>query len=145
MLNSERLLIIILRVLSITALGAIPFVFVPHAWMDAIHDWVGLGSLPDTPITRYLTRSLSAVYAFIGTLVLAMSFDIRRYHGLLRLWMCGFVVMGVVLLGIDMASGMPLSWTLTEGPPAIVLGTILLRLQRRADRGNSPSGATDDV
>jgi hypothetical protein len=40
-------------------------------------------------------------------------------------------VTGFVLLGIDLAAGMPTSWTLGEGPPTIVVGLVVLGLQRK--------------
>ena len=61
--RSELAIVIILRVIGITGLFAIPAIFLPYSWMNAIHDYMGLGELPDTPIVSYLARSLSAFYA----------------------------------------------------------------------------------
>ncbi|MHC4716217.1 MAG: hypothetical protein ACYS5V_04550, partial [Planctomycetota bacterium] len=59
---------------------ALPAAFLPLSWMDACHQRLGLGALPDGPIVPYLARSLSAFYAFFGGLCIVVSFDVRR-HG----------------------------------------------------------------
>ena len=132
--RAERTLIIILRVIGISGLFAIPAIFFPHAWMDAIHEYLGLGSLPDVPIISYLTRSLSAFYAVLSTLVLTISFDIRHYRALIKVWAILVILMGFLFLGIDITAGMPTSWTLSEGPPTIVAGVVVLLLQRKINR-----------
>jgi len=87
--------------------------------------------MPDAPIVSYLARSLSAFYAVVGAITLFISFDIRRYHSFVKLWAIIVTVMGFVLLGIDIVSGMPMSWTLGEGPPTLAIGAALLFCQRR--------------
>jgi len=97
----------------------------------SIHEFAGLGIMPDAPIVSYLARSLSAFYAVVGAITLFISFDIRRHHSFVKLWAIIVTVMGFVLLGIDIVSGMPMSWTLDEGPPALAIGAALLFCQRR--------------
>ena len=126
----ERTIIIILRILGISALFAIPPIFFPYSWMNAIHDYLGLGEMPDTPIVSYLARSLSALYAAFGGMILLISTDVRRYRSLVFLWSIIFCLLGGVLFGIDLLSGMPASWTYLEGPPAIALGVVMYWLQR---------------
>ena len=128
--KSELAIVIILRVVGISGLFAIPAIFLPYSWMDAIHAYVGLGELPDAPIVSYLARSLSAFYAIVSAITLFISFDIRRYRSFLKLWAVIVIVTGFVLLGIDIEAGMPMSWTLCEGPPTIAIGLVVLWLQR---------------
>ena len=59
------------------------------------------------------------------------SFDIRRYRSFLKLWAVIVIVTGFVLLGIDIEAGMPMNWTLCEGPPTIAIGLVVLWLQQR--------------
>ena len=63
MKRAEVAIVVILRVLGGFALGAIPAIFLPYSWMNAIHDFMGLGDLPNAPIVSYLARSLSLFYA----------------------------------------------------------------------------------
>ena len=50
MTNQERFLQVLLRVIGTSGLLAIPFVVVPFSWMDAIHQGLGMGKLPDAPV-----------------------------------------------------------------------------------------------
>ncbi len=109
---------------------AIPAIFLPYSWMNACHDFMGLGTLPDAPIVSYLARSLSAFYAIVGAFTFYFTFDIRRNRSFVRLWAIIVTIMGVVLLGIDLGSGMPAHWTWSEGPPLLVIGLVLQWLQR---------------
>ena len=129
--KSELAIVIIFRLIGISGLFAIPFIFVPFDLMNDIHESMGLGELPDAPVVSYLARSLSAFYALLSVIVLFTSFNIRRYRSLAKLLAIIFTLIGFVLLGIDLNAGMPASWTWSEGPPAIATGLVLLWLQRR--------------
>ena len=127
--KSELANVIILRLIGVSGLFAIPAIFFPIAWMAAIHDYVGLGPMPEGPIVSYLARSLSAFYAAVAAITLFISTDIRRYGPLVRLWAIIVIVLGCLLLGIDMSAGMPFAWTISEGPPTIAIGFVVLWLQ----------------
>ena len=135
--RSEFAILVILRVIGVSALFAIPFIFVPFAWMDSIHNFLGLGDLPDTPIVSYLTRSLSAFYAIVGCFTLMISMDVRRYRSFVKLSAWLGIVTGVVLLGVDLHAGLPISWTLSEGPPTTGVGLVLLWLERNINDASS--------
>ena len=128
--RSELSIVIILRVIGVTGLFAVPAIFFPYSWMNAIHEYLGLGELPDAPIVSYLARSLSAFYAIVSTSILFISCDIRRYRSFVKLGAIIVIVTGFVLLGIDITAGMPMSWTLGEGPPTLAVGLVVLSLQR---------------
>ena len=110
---------------------ALVFVVAPRAWMEEIHTALGLGVFPDTPIVWYLARSTSAFYAMMGGLYWLASFDMRRQRLLLLFLGWWTVVLGVMLCGIDLWVGLPLSWTLSEGPMVILMGLALLYLISR--------------
>jgi len=129
--KSELSIVIILRVIGVSGLFAIPAIFLPYSWMNAIHDYMGLGELPDAPIVSYLARSLSAFYAIVSTITLFISSDIRRHRSFVKLGAVIAIVTGFVLLGIDVTAGMPTSWTIGEGPPVIAVGLVVLWLQRQ--------------
>lgn len=146
--RSQRAAVIILRLIGIGGLCAVPAIVMPFSWMESVHRVAGLGDLPDVPIVSYLARSLSAFYAVVGLISLSISFDLSRYRPLARLLALTFVLMGVVLLGVDLATGMPQSWTLSEGPPSIAIGVLLLWLLSRApsvqEAGNQGTRMSQD-
>ncbi len=104
----------------------------PTDWMAATNDWLGLGPFHRSPLTEYLTRSLSALYALNGFLALYLARDVARYADLLAFY--GWLTVGVAaaLTGIDFAAGMPAHWSWGEGPPMAVLGLVIVWLARRS-------------
>ena len=77
--RSEKVLVVLLRVGGVLVLTAVIPALMPFGWMKDIHRLLGMGELPEGPIMGYLTRSLSAMYAFHGALIFFISLDVRRY------------------------------------------------------------------
>ncbi len=130
-MNSQRLLVLILRAIAVSAVFALIPVFMPHAWMDAIHRHLGLGPLPETPTTIYLTRSLSAMYAMHAGLLWIISRDLRHFAALVTYVGVVLLAFGATLIWIDCRAGLPWLWVASEGPFTISLGVAVLVLQRR--------------
>ncbi len=110
------------------ALGA---VVMPYEWMNVIHQRLGLDALPHVPIVGYLTRSISALYALHGALLLFIATDLRRYLLVVRFLAVAGAVFGGLLLGIDYAVDLPVPWTIMEGPFVIVFNAIIFLLAGR--------------
>jgi hypothetical protein len=127
---TERLLVILLRAVALAASLAIVPVFMPHAWMDACHDRLGLGSLPETPIIVYLTRSLSAMYAFHAGLLWIASRDVQRYAAIITYIALALMVFGAIMLWVDVRAGLPWFWIAAEGPFTAAMGLAMLLLQK---------------
>ena len=127
-------LVIILRVLGALGCTAVFAIVMPTSWMAATHRWLGLGDFPDAPITQYLTRSISALYAIFGGLAIVVSMDVKRYAPIIRFFAYATMAFGVAITGIDAMAGLPAYWTIFEGPPTVVLGVVILCLVRRQDR-----------
>ncbi len=138
MTGQDRFLRLFLRIIGSASLLAVAGVVMPHAWMDAIHGWLGMGGLPSDTIVGYLARSTSAFYALLGGLLWVVSFDPQRHR--LVLWYLGaaIIAFGGALLAVDLLEGMPLFWSLCEGPIDIGLGLVILGLSHRAPRRISP-------
>jgi hypothetical protein len=126
--NRDKTLVLLLRLTALAMLSALLFCFCPFAWMDTIHQRAGMGPLPNTPIIQYLTRSLSGMYAYLGLLLWYLSLDIRRHRGALLFLAISGMFFSVGIIFLDSACGMPLLWTISEGPMTIILCGILLAL-----------------
>ena len=123
--RTETFLRIVLRwegTVSLLALGA---VVMPFSWMDAAHQWLGLGRLPDQPVVGYLARSVSALYALVGGLLWALSFDLQRNRPTLCFLGVSIVIFGAMLFGIDWVAGLPVWWRFWEGPIVMIIGTAI--------------------
>jgi len=132
--REERILILILRLSAILLLLAFPMMLLPVEWMAVTHRWMGLGEFPASPLVDYLTRSSSFLYGFHGGLLLLLSSNIRRYRTVLVYAIVMGFVFGVAIIAVDLHAGLPLSWTLGEGPLIIVTAMIMGLLLRAVPR-----------
>ena len=129
--RDERILIRLLRIGGVVMLTALGAVVMPYDWMNVIHQQQGLGQLPHVPIVGYLTRSVSAMYALHGALLLFIATDVRRYLPVLRFLAFAGILFGAVMLGIDYFVGMPVPWMVGEGPSVVVFSGVILWLTGR--------------
>jgi hypothetical protein len=120
-----RLLVFLLRLAGTVTVTAFLAMFLPVEWMVSTHRWLGLGEFPRTPVVDYLARSAAALYGFHGALLLLISRDPIKHLTIVRFVACMNVLFGVMIIAIDLHAGMPLVWTLLEGPPIIALGLVL--------------------
>jgi len=131
MTRQDRFLRLFLRIIGTASLFAVVAVVMPYSWMNAIHQWLGMGRLPTEPIVGYLARSTSAFYALFGGLLWVVSFDLQRHRLVLRYLGAAIILFGATLIAIDMFEGMPLYWSLCEGPIDIGFGIVILFLSYR--------------
>lgn len=129
--RSERTLVWILRILGSVMLLAVVAIFLPTDTMARINDGLGLEPLHRSPLTEYLTRSMSGLYALLGAQLLYLSRDLRRYLPFVVFVTWLYLVGGVFLIVLDFWAGMPPSWSWTEGPPMVLLALWMLWLARR--------------
>jgi len=130
MTRAERWLRLLLRLSGGVMLLAFPAAWMPTAWMRAQHEWIGLGPFPASPLTEYLTRSISLLYAIHGGLLLLVSAAPRRHRAVIAYLAACDLLFGAAMLAIDLHAGMPLFWTLSEGPPISAMGLVYLLLLR---------------
>jgi hypothetical protein len=130
--TARRLLTWLLYVLGGMMSVAFLFVAIPTSAMAAIADWLGVGPLHRSPLTEYLTRSLSTMYGVLGVLHLYLARDVVRYLDLIIVigWLT--VLAGVIVTVVDFAAGMPPYWSWSEGPPTALAGLAYVWLARRA-------------
>ena len=140
--KAQRILGWLLRGLGILTLSAVVPMLMPTDWMASINDSVGLGPLDRSPLTEYLTRSLSAIYAVIGALTLYVARDVERYLGFVGFAGKLTVLLGFVFIVLDFWAGLPASWSWSEGPATVVLGFGMIWITKQAeDRPAEPPTA----
>ena len=111
---SEFSLKLLLRVLGwICVLALFPF-FVPRSWLDVGHQFLGLGEFPRAPIAEYLARSVCALCAFYGGLLLLLAGDVRRFLSIIRYQ--AVAIMSLSALGIfaGVRAGVPASFVIGD-------------------------------
>lgn len=139
MTTTEILLRRLLRVSAIvTGLAIVPM-WMPRSWMEATHEAIGLGRLPDEPIVDYMARTLSALYAVYGGLLAVLSADVRRYRAVIVYLSLVSIGFGLWVAVLDSSLEFPISWALTEGSIVVVLGSVMLALALRIPPPPSPT------
>lgn len=138
--SSGRLLAVFLKLSGAVMLLAFPAALLPARWMDGIHQWLGLGDLPRGPIVDYLARSASLLYGYQGAILLYLSRDPRRHAPLLLFLGLVSAALSVAFVLIDLGAGMPLYWTLGEGPLLLVFSAAIILLARPLARASEGKG-----
>jgi len=105
---AEDSLKLILRFVGGACLLALISLWMPRSWIDAGHRWLGWGEFPSAPIAEYLARSVSALSAFYGGLLVVLSFDIRRYAPLIRYQAAAIMILSTFGVIVGMSAGLPL-------------------------------------
>ena len=129
-MKSEPFLRLFLRAVGAVAALAAFCAVMPYSWMNATHQFLGMGVLPDKPVVGYLARSTSAFYALFGGLFWVLSFNLVRYRPVLLYMGAATVALGLLLCGVDRVEGLPLFWRAVEGPIDTAFGLIILWLLR---------------
>jgi hypothetical protein len=73
-------------------------------------------------------------------MVLFIAGDVVRYRPLITFLALAAIVHGGILLGIDLATGMPFFWTLLEAPLFAATGLLVLWLQSQ----NAPAPVREE-
>jgi hypothetical protein len=118
----------LLRLGGIVTVSAFAAILLPEEWMASSHAWLGLGEFPRAPIVDYLARSIAALYGFHGALLLTVARDPMGLRPIVSYVAFVNVAFGAIMVGVDLYSGMPLWWTLAEGPPIAAMGVAIALL-----------------
>ena len=132
--TQEKILVILLRLSGVILVAAFPAMLLPVSWMAATHEWLGLGTFPESLLVDYLTRSISALYGFHGVLLFVLSADVVRFRPVVVFVALMGIVFGVMMIAVDLHAGVPWHWTLCEGPVVAVFGAVVLYLLRSVPR-----------
>jgi hypothetical protein len=142
----ERWLRLLLRGTAVVMGSALIPAVMPLAWMDAVHQKLGMGPLPQGPVVEYLARTLSAFYAFHGGLLWIFAGDVRRYARPIGFSFGAGCVFGAALTVLDARIGLPAHWAMAEGPFVLLLSgaalLLLVRTRRGATDANPPPDGT---
>lgn len=123
-------------------LATVP-VFFPVSLMATIHGWLGMGEFPAEPITIYLARSTSLLYAVHGTVMITTGCYIDNMKPMVPLLGWLHIIIGLTMFGIDLTTPMPWYWTAAEGIPVSLAGILILWMWSKALHACKPIGFGD--
>ena len=127
-MDKQTLQRLLLRLAGAVEILAFVAVVMPRAWMEASHEWLGLGAMPDGPILIFLIRQASYAYGMHGILLWIIASDVVRYRPLVIFTGVTFLLAGPVFFLIDYTSGVPLWWTIGDTLGCGLFGGALLWL-----------------
>ena len=127
-MNRERLLVWLLRLAGAVEILAFIAVVMPRSWMETSHAWLGLGQMPDGPLLMFMIRQASYTYGVHGLSLWLIASDVKRFRPFVIFNGGAFLVAAPVFLLIDLTSGMPLWWALSDPASCGLFGIALLSL-----------------
>ena len=135
--TAERWLVLLLRIVGSVCLLALVALWMPRSWIDASHGRLGWGRFPAAPIAEYLARSVSALSAFYGGLLIALSFDVRRYSPLIRYQAAAIMVLSASGVVVGRWAGVPGWFVIGDAVACWAYGVPMLLLAWRVERGRA--------
>lgn len=105
---------ILLRVLGTMCVFAIIPLLMPFRWIDAAHQWIGLGPFPTAPIAIYLARSVSSLCTFYGGLLLVLSRDVERYVPIISYQAVAIMLLSAYGIIAGIRAGLPPFWVIAD-------------------------------
>jgi hypothetical protein len=131
-------LVLLLRLIGGLCLLALVALWMPRSWIEAGHRWLGWGEFPAAPIAEYLARSVSALSAFYGGLLIALSFDVGRHIPLVRYQAVAIMALSASGVVVGRWAGMPLWFVLGDAVACWAYCVAMLVLARRVETTRPP-------
>lgn len=125
---TEKILRFFLIASGATCVCALVFMVMPLSCMKAAHRLLGMGEMPVGPVVEYLARSVCALYAMLGGVMILSGLKLRPYRALVLYLGAVWIVFGAAAGVIDHAAGMPLFWTLGESLVTVAMGAVMFLL-----------------
>ena len=124
-----------LRTVGAVECLAFAAVVIPFRWMEPVHEWLGLGPMPEGAVLRYLIRGASFVYGVHGMLLLLLAWDVERFRPLVIFTGFCYFVSGPIFMVTGAAAGMPWFWFVGEGLSCLAVGMVVLGLAFAGEHG----------
>ena len=137
-MNRRRLQSWLLRTLGAIELLAFVAVVMPRSWMEASHEWLGMGEMPRGPLVMFMIRQASYAYGMHGVGLWILASDVERFRPLVTLNGVSFLLAAPIFLLIDLTAGMPWFWTASDAVGLAFLGAAILWLNRRESGTQGP-------
>jgi hypothetical protein len=122
---------LLLRVGACIEMLAFPWAVAPRAWMEASHEWLGMGTMPSGAVVDFTIRQSAFFYGMHGVLLWWLAGDVVRFQPIVRLIGWTYLIFGPVFFLIDWTTGTPLWWTWCDPLATGAFGALILVFDRR--------------
>lgn len=129
-MNSQRLQSWLLRLAGAVEILAFFAVIMPRSWMEVSHAWLGMDEMPSGPLIMFMIRQSSYTYGMHGVSLWVLASNVVRFRALVLLNGIAYLLAAPVFFLIDVTSGMPWYWTVSDCLGCGLLGAALLLLDR---------------
>lgn len=140
--SASAWLALLLRVVGGVCLLALIPLWMPRAWIDAGHRWLGWGPFPGDPVAEYLARSVSSLTSFYGGLLVILSVDVRRFAPLIRYQALAIMLLSASGVVVGRWAGMPLWFVGGDAVACWAYCIPMLLLARRVECGPAPTSVS---
>ncbi|HEY0763576.1 MAG TPA: hypothetical protein VGD61_14485 [Pyrinomonadaceae bacterium] len=130
-MNRRLLLVWLLRLAGATEVLAFIAVVMPRSWMEIANTSIGLGPMPDGPLLMFMIRQASYTYGVHGLSLWLIASDVERFRSFVVFNGIAFLLAAPVFFLIDLTSGMPWWWAVSDPGSCGLFGAALLWLSRR--------------
>ncbi len=113
-MDRHRLQVWLLRLAGAVEIIAFVAVVMPRSWMEASHEWLSMGAMPDGPLVMFMIRQASYAYGMHGISLWLIASDVVRFRPLVILNGISFLLAAPVFFLIDYTSGVPFWWTIGD-------------------------------
>lgn len=132
-----RELKVCLWIAGVLCLLSVAGLFLPLSACESIARFFGIETLPDSPLTMYAIRTVSATFIGIGGFFIILAMNPMKYGVMVPFSGLVAVFIAVVCLITGLAVGMPALWFLGDSLSCLVLGALIFVLWRKAKMGGS--------
>ena len=132
-MDRQRLLVWLLRLAGAVEVFAFIAVVMPRSWMEVSHAWLGMGEFPGGPLLMFMIRQASYTYGIHGLSLWILAANVERFRPLIIFNGVAFLVAAPVFFLIDLTSGMPFWWAVSDPMSCGLFGAALLWLSRSND------------
>ncbi len=126
-----------LRTGAVVEMLSFPWSIAPRAWMEASHEWLGMGTMPAGAVVDFTIRQSAFFYGMHGVLLWCLAGDVVRFQPIVRLIGWTYLIFGPVFFLIDWTTGTPLWWTWCDPLVTGLFGALILLADRRIASGIS--------
>ena len=127
---------ICLWITAVLCLTATVCMLLPIPTLESLLKNFGIGPLPDTPISIYITRLLSATYAVVGVFLIILALDPMKYGVMVPFSGVSALFLGLVCGTVGVISVMPKLWFLGDALSGIILGLLILISWQKVKKGS---------